>query len=62
MAVKFSDMMDLMSSKSGDELFWKITGLLDRFGITTTNDDGTVKDLRTLCDEVIETKKKGGVM
>ena len=59
MAVKFSDMMDLMSSKSGDELFWKITGLLDRFSITTTNDDGSVKDLHTLCDEVIKAWKKG---
>lgn len=57
MAVKFSDIMDLMSSKSGYELFLKITDLLDRFGIVTTNDDGSVKDLRTLCDEVIKAWK-----
>ena len=62
MAVKIGEIIDLMSSKNGDELFEKITELLNRFGIKTTCEDGNVKDLQTLCYEMIETWKKGDMM
>lgn len=62
MAVKIGEIIDLMSSKNGDELFEKITEILGRFGIKTTCEDGAVKDLQTLCYEMIETWKKGDMM
>ena len=48
------EIVDLMSSKSGDELFLKVADILKQFGIAVTNYDGEIKDLRTLCGEVVE--------
>ena len=45
---------DLMSSKNGDELFGKVTEILKRFGITTTDSNGNAKDLYTVLCEVAE--------
>ena len=51
-------LMDLLSSKNGDELFKKVRKLLDKFGIAVCNSDGTVKDLHTLCCEVVKVLNK----
>jgi hypothetical protein len=51
-------LMDLLSSKNGDELFEKVQTLLGKFGIVVCNSDGTVKDLHTLCCEVVEVLNK----
>lgn len=43
--------MDFLSSKDGDELFEKVSKVLSRFGITTTDSDGNVRNLYdVLCD------------
>ena len=43
--------MDFLLSKNGDELFEKVTEILSRFGITTTDSDGNVRNLYdVLCD------------
>jgi hypothetical protein len=47
-------LVDLLSSKNGDELFEKVQKLLDKFGINVCNADGTVKDLYTVLCEVAE--------
>ena len=51
-------LMDLMSSKDGDELFEKVQKLLSKFGITTHNADGSVKDLYIILCEVAEVLNK----
>ena len=51
-------LIDLMSSKDGDELFEKVTEILKRFGITTTDSNGSVKDLYTVLCEVAEVWNK----
>jgi hypothetical protein len=52
--------MEFLSSKDGDELFEKATEMLARFGITTTDSDGNVRNLYdVLCDvaEVLNKEK-----
>ena len=52
--------MEFLSSKDGDELFEKMTEILKRFGITTTDSDGNVRNLYdVLCDvaEVLNKEK-----
>ena len=51
-------LMDLLSSKNGDELFEKVTEILKRFGITMYNEDGVCKDTYTLLCEVAEVWNK----
>ena len=52
-------LMDLMSSKDGEELCEKVTELLKHFGITAIDSNGNFKDLYTLCCEVAEILNKG---
>ncbi len=53
------ELIDLMSSKNGDELFVKVTSILIQRGIATYNDDGSVKDLYTICCEMAALMNKG---
>lgn len=55
---KLQEILNIMQSKDGDELFLNVADILKRFGVAVTNCDGTVKDLRTLCDEVAEVLNK----
>jgi hypothetical protein len=48
------ELINLLSSKDGDELFEKVKEILSRFGITVYNEDGSVKDLYTVVCEVAE--------
>ena len=53
--------MEFLSSKNGDELFDKVTEILKRFGITTMDSDGNVRNLYdVLCDvaEVLNKEKR----
>lgn len=56
--MKLGELMGLMSSKNGDELFEKVGNLLVQFDISVYNDDGSVKDLYTLCCDAIEVMNK----
>lgn len=51
-------LMDLISSKNGDELFEKVTEILKRFGISMYNEDGLYKDTYTLLCEIAEVWNK----
>ena len=53
-------LMDLLSSKNGDELFEKVRKLLSKFGIAVYNPDGSVKDLYTVVCDVSEVLNKEG--
>ena len=48
------ELINLLSSKDGDELFEKVKGILSHFEIDVYNEDGTVKDLYTVICEVTE--------
>lgn len=56
--MKLGELMGLMSSKNGDELFEKVGNLLVQFDISVYNDDGSVKDLYTLCCDAAEVLNK----
>lgn len=52
--------MEFLSSKDGDELFEKVTEILERFGIMSTDSNGNVRNLYdVLCDvaEVLNKEK-----
>lgn len=51
-------LMDLLSSKNGEELCGKVTKILSRFGITMLNADGSYKDTYTLLCEIAEVWNK----
>ena len=51
-------LMDLLASKDGDELFEKVQKLLNKFGVTVYNSDGSVKDLYTVICEIAEVLNK----
>lgn len=51
-------LMDLLSSKSGDELFEKVTEVLKCFNISMYNADGSYKDTYTLLCEIAEVINK----
>jgi hypothetical protein len=53
------ELIDLMSSKNGDELFEKVTAILIQYGIAAYNDNGSVKDLYTVCCEAAMLMNKG---
>ena len=52
------ELIDLMSSKNGDELFEKVTVILDQLGISVLNEDGSYKDTYTLICEISEVWNK----
>jgi hypothetical protein len=56
--MKLGELMSLMSCKNGDELFEKVGNLLVQFDISVYNDDGSVKDVYTLCCDVVEVLNK----
>ena len=51
-------LMDLLSSKNGDELFEKVQTLLNKFGISVYDAGGSVKDVYTVLCEVAEILNK----
>ena len=53
------EIINLMSSKDGDELFSKIVKLLEHFDINTFNEDGSIKNLYEVCCDVAEVLNKG---
>lgn len=52
------EIIDLMSSKDGDELFDKVTEILKQLGITVFNEDGSYKDTYTLICEISDVWNK----
>lgn len=52
--------MDFLSSKDGDELFEKVSKVLSRFGITTMDSDGNVRNLYDVLCDVAEILNKEG--
>lgn len=52
------ELIDLMSSKDGDELFTKVTEILNQFGISMFNEDGSYKDTYALICEIAEVWNK----
>ena len=53
------ELIDLMSSKEGYELYDKIEKILNNFNIDAHRADGTIKDLYELCCDVAEVLNKG---
>ena len=51
-------LVDLISSKDGDELFEKVSEILGCFGITVADSNGNIKDLYTVLCEVAEVTNK----
>ena len=56
---KPQEILNIMKSKDGDELFLNVSDILKRMGIAVSSPDGTVKDLLTLCHEIVEVRNKG---
>ena len=56
--MKLGDILSLKSCNDGNELFKKVGNLLIQFDVSVYNDDGSVKDLYTLCCDVIEVLNK----
>jgi DUF1009 family protein len=56
--MKLKELIEIMSCKDGDELLVKIARILDQYGIDVLNSDESVKDLQTLCWEVVEVLNK----
>ena len=52
------ELINLLSSKDGDELFEKVIETLNHFGITVYNEDGSVKNLYAVLCEVAEVMNK----
>ena len=52
------ELIDLMSSKDGDELCDKVIDILRKAGISATDENGDFKDLYTLCCDVAEVLNK----
>lgn len=53
------EIMNLLSSKDGDELFKKVEEILNRVGIDIYNEDYSVKDLYQVTCELVEVMNKG---
>lgn len=56
--MKLKELMDLLSSKDGDELFEKTSEILKRLGVSVYNEDGSYKDTHTLLCEIAEVWNK----
>jgi hypothetical protein len=56
--MKLGELMDLMASKDGDELFEKTSELLRRIGVSVYNEDGSYKDTHTLLCDIAEVWNK----
>lgn len=56
--MKLGDILNVMASKDGDELFEKVVEILARFDIEVMDEEGSDKSLYTLCCEVAEVLNK----
>lgn len=56
--MKLKELIDMMTSKDGDELFEKTAELLKRIGVSMYNEDGSYKDTYTLICEIAEVWNK----
>ena len=56
--MKLKEIVDLMASKDGDELFEKVSEVLKRIGVSVYNEDGSYKDTHTLLYEIAEVWNK----
>ena len=56
--MKLKELMDIMASKDGDELFEKTSEVLKRIGVSVYNEDGSYKDTYTLICDVAEVLNK----
>lgn len=52
------ELIDLMSSKDGRELYHKVEEILKSFDIDTCREDGTIKSLYEVCCDVAEVLNK----
>ena len=53
-----TELVNLFSSKNGDEVFEEVKTILGRIGINVYNEDSSVKDLYTVLCEVAEVWNK----
>ena len=53
------EILGLLSSKDGDELFEKLVNILARFDIEVTDEEGNDKSFYTLCCDVVNVWNKG---
>ena len=58
MPLHLYEIINMMKSKNGDEMFEKVTEILNRIGVSVYNADGTVKDFYTVICEVVEVWNK----
>ena len=56
--MKLKELMGLMVSKDGDELFENVSEVLKQLGISVYNEDGSYKDTHTLLCEIAEVWNK----
>ena len=56
--MKLRDILNVMASKDGDELFEKVVEILARFDIEVMDEEGNDKSLYVLCCEVAEVLNK----
>ena len=52
------ELIDLMSSKDGRELYYKVEKILKNLDIDTCCEDGTIKSLYEICCDVAEVLNK----
>ena len=52
------EILSLLSSKNGDELFERVGNLLIQYDVSVYNEDGSVKNLYELCCDVAEVLNK----
>lgn len=52
--LQMKEIIGLMCCKDGDELFEKVTEILNRFGIAVSDSNGNVKNLYTVICEIAE--------
>lgn len=58
MPLHLYEIINMMKSKNGDEVFEKVTEILNRIGVSVYNADGSVKDFYTVVCEVAEVWSK----
>jgi hypothetical protein len=56
--MKLKELMDVIASKDGDELFEKTSEILKRIGVSVYNEDGSYKNTHTLICEIAEVLDK----
>lgn len=56
--MKLKELMDVMACKDGNELFIKVSEILEKMGVTVMYPNGSMKDLYALCCDVAEVLNK----